>query len=47
MSKLSMNILTSKRTWDGLALAVRDSSGMNGLEWRHYLSILFKRVCKV
>ena len=47
MSKLSMNILTSKRTWDGLALAVRDSSGMNSLEWRHYLSILFKRVCKV
>ena len=47
MTKLSMNILTSKRTWDGLPLAVRDSSGMNGLEWRHYLSILSKRVCEV
>ena len=47
MPKLSMNILTSKRIWDGVALAVRDSSGMNGLEWRHYLSILSKRVCEV
>ena len=42
-----MNILISKRTWDGLVLAVRDSSGMNGLEWRHYLSILSKRACEV
>lgn len=47
MSKLSMNILTSKRTWDGLALAVRDSSGMKGLEWRHEWCILFRRVREV
>ena len=47
MPKLSMNILTSKRIWDGVALAVRDSSGMNGLEWRHYFSILSKMVCEV
>ena len=47
MSKLSMNILRSKRTWHGLVLAVRDSSGMKGLKWRHEWCILSRRVCEV
>ena len=46
-SKLSMNILASQRTWHGLALAVRDSSGMNGLKWRHEWCMLSRRVCEV
>ena len=46
MSKLSMNILTSQRTYHGLALAVRDSSGMKGLKWRHEWCILSRRVCE-